>query len=494
VTAASELADYLGRLSALERVAGLLGWDQETQMPLRGAAQRGAEAGAVAAAIHGLASDPRLADLCDAAEAEGPDLRTATDVREARRMHARATRVPATLASELAAVTSQAQGIWARARAAKDFAGFAPTLAHVVLLKRSEAACLAAPGQSPYNALIDDFEPGMTAEALAEMFAALRPGLVDLRGRIAEVARPAPQLAGTFDHAPQLALSRRIGEALGYDWSAGRLDLAVHPFCSGRLGDVRITTRVDAEDPLGNIYSTVHELGHALYEQGLDPEIALTPAGAAASMGVHESQSRLYENQIGRSRAFAQWLYPQLTEAFGDVGLASAEELHRANNAVATGFIRTEADEVHYNLHVMMRFELERALISGALEVEGLEAAWNARFLEDFGAAVPDAAQGVLQDVHWSVGLFGYFPTYTLGNVYAATLDAAIRAEIPDLDEQVAAGEFGALLDWLRPRVHRRGKLAAPETIIAEAAGRKPEPAFLIAALERKFGELYDLG
>jgi carboxypeptidase Taq len=211
-------------------------------------------------------------------------------------------------------------------------------------------------------------------------------------------------------------------------------------------------------------------------------------------MGVHESQSRLYENQIGRSRAFAQWLYPQLREAFGDVGLASAEELHRANNAVQTGFIRTEADEVHYNLHVMMRFELERALISGALEVAGLEAAWNARFEEDFGVAVPDAAQGVLQDVHWSVGLFGYFPTYSLGNVYAATLDAAIRAEIPDLDDQVAAGEFGALLGWLRPRVHRRGKLAAPETIIAEAAGRKPEPAFLIAALERKFGELYDLG
>ena len=494
MTAAADLADHLGRLSALERVAGLLGWDQETQMPPRGAAQRGAEAGAVAAAIHGLASDPRLADLCDAAEAEAPDPRTAANIREARRIHARATRIPATLASELAAVTSRAQGVWARARAAKDFADFAPTLAHVALLKRSEAACLAAPGQSPYDALIDDFEPGMTAEALAGMFAALRPGLVDLRSRIAEVARPALRLAGAFGHAPQLALSRRIGEALGYDWSAGRLDLAVHPFCSGRLGDVRITTRVDAEDPLGNIYSTVHELGHALYEQGLDPEIALTPAGAAASMGVHESQSRLYENQIGRSRAFARWLYPQLREAFGDVGLASAEELHRANNAVATGFIRTEADEVHYNLHVMMRFELERALISGALEVADLEAAWNARFLEDFGVAVLDAAQGVLQNVHWSVGLFGYFPTYTLGNVYAATLDAAIRAEIPDLDDQVAAGEFGALLDWLRPRVHRRGKLAAPETIIAEAAGRKPEPALLIAALERKFGELYDLG
>lgn len=495
MTAASDLAAYLGRLSAMERVAGLLNWDQETQMPARGAVQRGAEAAAVATAIHELASAPRLADLCDAAEAEDPDAAAAANVREARRQHARATRVPGTLAAEIASVTSQAQGIWAQARAAKDFAAFAPTLAHVILLKRAEAACLAEPGQSPYDALIDDFEPGMTAEALAAMFAALRPGLVDLRARIAEtgLAGPAAPFAGVFAREAQLALSRRIGAALGYDWEAGRVDLAVHPFCSGRLHDVRITTRIDPADPLGNVYSTVHELGHALYEQGLDPELGLTPAGAAASMGVHESQSRLYENQIGRSHAFALWLYPQLTEAFGEIGLAGPEDLHRVNNAVATGFIRTEADEVHYNLHVMMRFELERALLSGALEAEGLEDAWNARFKEDFGLAVPDAALGVLQDVHWSVGLFGYFPTYTLGNVYAATLDAAIRADIPDLDARVAEGDFAPLLGWLRPRVHRRGKLAAPEAIIAEAAGRTPEPAILLAALERKFGELYDL-
>lgn len=492
MTAAADLTAYLGRLSALERVAGLLNWDQETQMPPRGAAQRGAEAGAVAVAIHELSSSPRLAELCDAADRE-PDAPSAANIREGRRIYGRATRIPASLAAEIASVTSQAQGVWAQARAAKDFNAFAPTFAHVVLLKREEAACLAQPGQSPYDALIDDFEPGMTAETLAEMFAALRPGLVSLRARIAEKARPAPQPAGVFAQEAQLALSRRIGAALGYDWQAGRIDLAVHPFCSGRLDDVRITTRIDAADPLGNIYSTIHELGHALYEQGLDPDLALTPAGSAASMGVHESQSRLYENQIGRSRAFANWLHPRLVEAFGDIGLATAEDLHRANNAVATGFIRTEADEVHYNLHVMLRFELERALISGALEIADLEAAWNARFLEDFGVAVPDAALGVLQDVHWPVGLFGYFPTYTLGNVYAATLDAALRTDIPDLDAQVAAGDFAPLLAWLRPRIHRRGKLAAPETIIAEAAGRKPEPAILLAALERKYGELYDL-
>ena len=255
----------------------------------------------------------------------------------------------------------------------------------------------------------------MTAAATAALFDALRPGLVDLRARIAGAAGAgAAARPGSFPAAAQLALSRRIGDVFGYDWDAGRLDLAAHPSCSGRLGDVRITTRIDEAEPLGNIYATIHEIGHALYEQGLDPETALTPAGAAASMGVHESQSRLMENQIGRSRAFAEWLYPAMRDAFGDIGLAGPEELYRAANVVETGFIRTEADEVHYNLHVMLRFDLERALIAGDLAAADLEAAWNDRFAADFGLTPPDAAQGVLQDVHWSAGAFGYFPTYTL--------------------------------------------------------------------------------
>ena len=369
MSAASDLNAHLRRISALERIAGLLDWDQGTQMPRRGASQRAEEAGALAGAWHHLMAEPRLAALCDAAEAEGPDARGVVDIAEARRMHARATRIDRRLAADLAQATAEAQAVWEAARAAAAFADFAPALKRVVALKREEAGQL-ADGGAPYDALLDDHEPGLTAAAAAALFDALRPGLVELRASIAARAAPAPRPTGRFPIEAQLALSRRIGDAFGYDWNAGRLDLAVHPSSTGRLGDVRITTRIDEAEPFYNIFATIHEIGHALYEQGLDPESALTPAGAAASMGVHESQSRLMENQIGRSRAFAEWLYPAMRDALGPFGLAGPEELHRAANAVETGFIRTEADEIHYNLHVMLRFDLERALIAGELAVD----------------------------------------------------------------------------------------------------------------------------
>ncbi|MBP7001856.1 MAG: carboxypeptidase M32 [Amaricoccus sp.] len=477
----------------MERVARLLGWDMETQMPRRGAAQRAEEAGAVARALHALEADPALAEAAEAAEAAGPDAATAVQVAEARRIHGRATRVPAALAAELAATCAEAQTVWERARAARLFADFAPALDRVVRLKRNEAACLAREGVSGYDALLDEHEPGMTAAAAAELFGALRPGLVDLRGRIAASGVEAPRLEGRFPKERQIALSRKIAGALGYEWEAGRIDLAAHPSCSGTLGDVRITTRVDEADPLGSIYSTIHEMGHALYEQGLDPETGLTPAGQFASMGVHESQSRLYENQIGRSRAFAEWLHPQMVEAFGELSLDGPDALFRAVNRVETGFIRTEADEVHYNLHVMLRFDLERALLAGDLDVDGLEAAWDDRFEQDFGMRPPDAAQGALQDVHWSFGAFGYFPTYTFGNVYAAALDGALRAEVGDLDARVATGDLGPALEWLRPRIHRRGRMLPPGRLIAEAAGREARPEALVAALRAKFEPLYGL-
>lgn len=492
MTAAADLAAHLRRISALERVAGWLNWDQETQMPPRGGAQRGEEAAAVAAALHALMADPRLAELCDAVEAADAGPRMAVDVAEARRIHHRATRIDGDLAAALARTTAEAQTAWAAAKDAARFADFAPALDRVLALKRAEARALAGDVGEPYDALLDDHEPGLTAEAATALFAALRPGLVDLRGRL-EGAPAAPRASGRFPAAAQLALSRRIGAALGYDWDAGRLDQAAHPFCNGRLGDVRITTRIDEAEPFYNIYATIHEIGHALYEQGLDPEAALTPAGAASSMGVHESQSRLFENQIGRSRAFTEWLHAEMRAAFGDFGLATPDDLYRAANAVETGFIRTEADEVHYNLHVMLRFDLERGLIAGDLAVADLEAAWNDRFAADFGVTPPDAARGVLQDVHWSVGAFGYFPTYTLGNVYAAELDVALRADLPGLDADLARGDVGGALEWLRARIHRRGRMAAPARLIAEATGRAPDPATLVAALDAKYGALYGL-
>ena len=491
IAAYGELAEHLRRIGALEQVSMLLNWDQETQMPPKGAAQRAEQAAAVAAAAHALATDPRIPEwIAAAGPQEGPG---AVNLAEAARLHARAVKVPARLAAEIARTTAMAQVAWEAARTANDFAGFAPQLERVVELKRSEADCLATEGRGRYDALLDDFEPGATAEGLAALFGGLRAGLAVLRARIAAAKRPVPALAGHFPRERQLMLARRLGDAFGYDWAAGRLDIAVHPSSSGSGGDVRITTRIDEADPRDCIYSVIHEVGHALYEQGLDPDLALLPAGAHASMGVHESQSRLFENQIGRSRPFCDWLYPALEAEFGAVGVDGPDGLYRAINAVETGFIRTEADEVHYNLHVMMRFDLERALVGGELAVADLEAAWRDRFAADFGREVPDARRGVLQDVHWSAGLFGYFPTYTLGNVYAAELHAALRRDLPDLDERLAAGDVGPVVAWLRPRIHRRGRLLSPRALIAEACGREPDAATLLDQLEAKYGALYRL-
>jgi carboxypeptidase Taq len=485
-----ELAEHMRAVAALRQVEMLLDWDRETQMPPKGAGQRGEQAAAVAAALHALETDPRLGDWLAAAGAAARGA-AAVNVAEAARTHARAIRVPARLAAEIARATVEAQTVWAAARQAADFAGFAPQLERVVALKREQAACLADPGGDRYDALLDDFEPGATGAELAAVFARLRPGLVELRGRIeASGRRPAP-LEGSFRAADQLALARQVAGVFGYDWSAGRLDLAVHPSSSGTGGDVRITTRVDEADPFQCIHATIHEVGHAVYEQGLDPALAFQPAGAHASMGVHESQSRLFENHFGRSLAFCAWLEPAMAAAFGR-GAGSAAALYDAVNLVRPGFIRTDADEVHYNLHVMMRFELERALIAGDLAAAELEAAWNERFAADFGRAVPDARRGVLQDVHWSAGLFGYFPTYTLGTMYAAELDAALRRDL-DVDRALAAGDLTPMIGWLNARIHRHGRLLPARRLITEAIGREPDERALLDYLGGKFGALYGL-
>lgn len=480
-------------MGALDQVAGLLNWDQETQMPPRGVEQRAEQCAAVASARHALAVDPAVAEWVEALRGVDLGPEAAVNVAEAERMHRRATRLPATLEADLARVTARAQTVWQEARAANAFGDLAPVLGRVVALKREEAACLAEPGVMGYDALLAEFEPGMTSAELASIFGRLRPGLTSLRTRIAGSGWRMPKFQGGFAKGGQIALARRLGDVFGYDWDAGRLDLAAHPSSSGSNGDVRITTRVDETDPRECLYSTIHELGHAVYEQGLDPAQAMLPAGLFASMGVHESQSRLFENQLGRSRAFCEWLVLALGAQFGATGVDMPESLYAAVNAVETGFIRTDADEVHYNLHVMLRFDLERALIGGDLEVADLETAWNERFLADFGIPVPEPRLGVLQDVHWPAGLFGYFPTYTLGNIYAAELHVALREAIPDLDSLLARGDLRPMVRWLGEHVHRRGRLRAPRVLIAEAIGHEPNEAALLDYLERKYGALYTL-
>ena len=482
------LMAHARQTAALESIAGRLGWDQETMMPRGSAEQRGEEMAAMEGVLHARRTDPRLADWLEAVEPA--DAVAAAQVARIRRAVTRARKVPADLAQEIARVTSVAQGIWAEARAADDVAAFLPTLAQVVALKRQEGAALAEGGDA-YDALVDDYEPGMTGADIAAMFHSLRPRLVALRERILGAARQPAPLAGSFGAEAQLRLARDLASAFGYDWSRGRLDIAVHPFSSGSGTDVRITTRVSETDPFNCLYSTIHEVGHACYELGVDPDYLLTPLGQGVSMGVHESQSRIYENQLGRSRAFTGWLYGQMRERFGDFGVGSAEAFFGTVNRVQPGFIRTEADEVHYNLHVMMRFDLERALMQGRLAVEDLEEAWNSRFHADFGVAVDRPSHGMLQDVHWSVGLFGYFPTYTLGNLYAGCLHQALRADIPDLDAQMAAGDLAAATGWLREKVQRHGALMPPRDVIAQACGFEPSAGPLLDYLEAKFGEIY---
>lgn len=489
MSAYDALMAFTRETTALAQVAGRLGWDQETVMPRGAAEQRAEEMAALESVLHARRTDPRIGEWLASAEAADAD--AAAHLREIRRSYDRARKVPSDLASALARTTSRAQGLWAQARADEDVAAFVPVLDEVLGLKRQEAEALAQGGDL-YDALLDDYEPGAKSADLEAMFNALRPHLVDLRAAV--LSKPAPKgVSGAFDEAQQLELARTLAETFGYDFAHGRVDKAVHPFSSGSGLDVRITTRTDKDDPFNCIYSTIHEVGHACYEQNIDRAYLLTPLGQGVSMGVHESQSRIYENQLGRSRAFTGWLFGQLRDRFGDIGVADEDAFYAAVNRLQNGFIRTEADEVQYNLHVMLRFDLERALVSGDLAVADLETAWNDRFRADFGYAVDKPSNGCLQDVHWSVGLFGYFPTYSLGNVYAGCLYQALRTAVPELDDCLAKGDTRPATDWLKANLQTYGGLRTPQETITHACGAAPTEAPLLSYLNEKFGALYDL-
>ena len=482
-----DLCEFARGTTALGNLSALLEWDRETMMPAGGAGQRAEECAALESVLHARRTDPRLGQWLEAAEP--PDEAGAALIRLVGREHRRAVRVPADLAEALARQTSLAQGVWAAARAEDDFPAFAPTLKETLRLRREEAAAL-ADGGDRYDALLEGYEPGMESARLEEMFGSMRPRLVELRRRALE-APEVPAVSGSFDEGAQMELAAEIARRFGYDFERGRIDKSVHPFSIGAGDDVRITTRTSGEDPFNCVYSAIHETGHAAYEQRIDPRHALTPLGQGASMGAHESQSRIYENQLGRSRAFCGWLYGEMRSRFGDIGVDGEDAFHATVNRVHRGYIRTEADEVQYNLHIMLRFDLERALIGGGLEADDLEAAWNERFEADFGYPVDRASNGVLQDVHWSLGLFGYFPTYAIGNVYAGCLHAAMRADILDLDAALAAGDPSAATQWLGDKVQRHGSLHEAADLIERACGAAPTAEPLLEYLEEKFSALY---
>ncbi|WBU62844.1 carboxypeptidase M32 [Paracoccus aerodenitrificans] len=486
------LMEFQRTTEALSSVAERLGWDQETVMPRGATEQRAEEMAAMEAVLHERRTDPRIGEWLDGAEAEIEDDEDARMLKLIARDFQRQTRIPARLATELARLTSLSQGIWAEARSNDDVAAFLPTLAEILMLKREEADALADGGDA-YDALLDDYEPDATAETISGIFAAMRPRLVQLREDLLGAERQPAQLTGQFPAETQLRLARQCATAFGYDWTRGRMDLAVHPFSSGRWQDSRITTRVVTADPFNCLYSTIHEVGHSNYELGIDSDYAFTALGRGVSLGVHESQSRISENQIGRSRAFTEWLFHRMSDAFDAMNISDPQAFYASVNRVAPGYIRTESDEVQYNLHIMMRFDLERDLIAGKLDVTDLEEAWNTRFLKDFGVAVDKPSNGVLQDVHWAVGLFGYFPTYALGNVYAGCLNEAMREDLPDLDESLTEGDATPAVEWLRENIHRHGSLTPPVELIENACGAQISADPLLDYLEEKFGAIYAL-
>ncbi len=488
MSAYDDMMAFQRETEALGEVMGRLGWDQETMMPESAAEQRAEEMAALDGVLHGRRTDGRIGDWL--AEAKGHDAASQRQIALIRKSYERTQRVPADLSAALARTTSLAHRVWANARAENDFAAFAPKLREVIDLTREKASAL-ADGGDLYDALLEDYEPGATGAEIEAMFTALRPRLVALRERVLGSDRSIPKLDQEFGEDGQLKISSELALAFGYDLSHGRIDKAVHPFSSGSGLDVRITTRTEANNISNCFYSTIHEVGHACYEQNINRDYLLTPLGGGVSMGVHESQSRIYENQLGRSRAFTGWLFKRMQAEFGDFGIADADAFYGAINRCAPGYIRTEADEVHYNLHVLLRFDLERDLIAGRLDVADLPEAWNARFAHDFGIEVDQPSNGVLQDVHWSEALFGYFPTYTLGNVYAGCLNQAMRAAVPDLDDALAEGDTRPATAWLAENVQQFGGLYEPRDLIERATGKAPSEVPLLEYLEAKFGAIY---
>jgi carboxypeptidase Taq len=491
------LLPHMQEIADLDAVLGLLSWDEETHAPPGARGARGLQTATVEGLKHQRLTRGELGDMLEAALADpGLSATQRTMLTRFRRTRDLATRVPERLVKALAEARSVSIEAWGQARTTNDFALFEPHLARVVALTRERAQALGSPTDELYDALLDEYEPGATAATLRPVFAELRGALVPLVQAIAEAPRPDTAfLAQRFDEGAQWQFTLQLLTDLGFDMKHGRQDRSAHPF-TGSVGqkDVRVTTRIDEQNPFNAIFSTIHECGHGLYEQGFDPEHHRTPLGVAPSMGIHESQSRLWENQVGRSRPFWQHYLPVLKARFpGVVDGVGLEAFYRAVNLVEPSFIRTEADEVTYNLHILLRFELEQALLRGDLPIAELPGAWRAQMKADLGVVPETDAEGCLQDIHWAWGAIGYFPTYTLGNLYAAQLMAAYEAAHPSVWADVAEGRFAPLLEWLRAKIHRRGFTAMAGEIVADAVGAPLQVAPLARYLRAKFEPLYGL-
>jgi carboxypeptidase Taq len=492
----TKLKGRLAEVSDLGRIGGLLAWDQQTMMPPRAAEVRAEQMATMARLTHERFTDPEVGKWLDALtdhEASlSPDSDEASLIRVTRRDWDKARRVPNELAAELAHAAASGYAAWLEARASSDFAGFLPELERNIELKRRYAACFDA---APYDALLDDFEPGLTAAEVTAVFDRLKSGLLPLVQRVRERAGAVDDscLRGHFPSDSQRTLVLRIIERFGYNEDGWRLDPTAHPFAqSAGTTDIRLTTRYEEDNLEMALFGTIHECGHGLYEEGISPRLERTPLAGGCSMALHESQSRLWENQVGRGRSFWRFAFPLLRDVFPEQFAGADDEvLYRAVNRMKPSLIRVEADELTYPLHIILRFEIERDLFEGNLRAVDLPDVWNAKMRDYLGIEVPDVAVGVLQDVHWAEGLFGYFPTYALGTVVSAQIWQRVRAEFPDLDEQFARGEFLELREWLRENLHQYGRKFTPKETIARIAGGPIDPEPFLRYVTAKVEELY---
>ena len=488
-----ELRQRLGEIEDLRTTSELLFWDQTVMMPPAGGPVRAEQLTTLQRVSHELFVSDEIGALLDELRPYEESLPFDSDeaslIRVTRRDWEKARRVPPELAAELTKLSSEAQEVWAKARQDDDYDLFRPWLDRTLELKRRYVECF-QPYEDPYDPLLDDYEPGLTTPEVRGIFATLKEALVPLIAQSGTTEREDFE-RGPFAEHGQHELSLQILDHYGFRPQHFRLDRTVHPFAA-RSGtqDIRLTTRYSTSD-LHSLFTAMHEGGHGLYEHGVSTSLERTPLANGVSSAFHESQSRLWENVVGRSRPFWEWFYPSVQETFADVlGDVSLDDFHRSVNRVRPSFIRVDADEATYSLHIILRFELEQELLFGSLSTAELPDAWNARFKDYLGLDVPDDRLGVLQDVHWAGGSFGYFPTYALGNVVSLQIWERVRAELPDLDEQFARGDFGALHDWLRDQVYRHGRKFTPQELLQRIVGTGMDAGPYVRYLSDKFGAL----
>jgi len=496
----AELLDYMHEIEDLKALGSLAEWDQNTEMPEGAGDVRGHQMATLQGVLHERWTTQRLGTLLNALSnvINRSDYTDADRglVREAQRNYDRAKKLPRKLVEEMARVQAGSFEAWRRAREHNDFASFAPWLSRTVALQREVADHIGFI-ETRYDALLDPFEPGMTASKLDKLFAPVREVSATLLRRIEASGNTVDDscLRGEFSEEQQLELSDVLLRGMGYDFSHGGIAVSPHPFTSsfGSPFDVRLTVHPDKHFIQSSVMAAIHEGGHAVYEQGSAPALARTPLAGGASMGAHESQSRLWENAIGRSDAYWRGQFASVRHAFPEqFASVDAATFARALNKVKPSLIRIEADEVTYNLHIIVRYELEKALMNGDVAIESLPGLWNAKYRQYLGVEPTTDTEGVLQDIHWSAG-FGYFPSYTLGNLYGAQIYSALRKNFSNFEERLASGDTAFILDWLRDKMYVFGAIYQPETLMVRVTGESPNPEFFVRYLTGKFEEIYQL-